>query len=135
MDKKMINHTGGCFCGQVKFTVKLDEVPRVFNCHCIDCMKKMGGMITIIDLREGAIDIDNSKLGIYEHLGGSGKKIQKYFCKNCTAPVLTYVAKWNKFYLYAGLLNDISILKNVNNIHYKDSHFPFMENFDSTIKS
>jgi len=135
MDKKMINHTGGCFCGQVKFTVKLDEVPRVFNCHCNDCMKKMGGMITIIDLREGAIDIDKSKLGIYEHLGGSGKKIQKHYCKNCTAPVLTYVAKWNKFYLYAGLLNDISILKNVNNIHYKNSHFPFMENFDSTIKS
>ena len=127
MDKKMISHTGGCFCGQVKFTVKLDEVPRVFNCHCIDCMKKMGGMITIIELRDKAIDIDKKNLEIYEHLGGSGKKIQKHYCKNCTAPVLTYVAKWDKFYLYAGLLDDISVLKNANNINYKDSHFPFIE--------
>ena len=134
MEKKMIKHMGGCFCGQVKFTVNLDEVPRVFNCHCVDCMKKMGGMITIIDLREGAIDIDKNKLEIYEHLGGSKNKIQKYYCKNCTSPVLTYVAKWDKYYLYAGLLDDIGILKTANNIWYENSHFPFMEIKEKKIK-
>jgi len=130
----MIKHNGGCICGDIKFTVKLDEIPRVFNCHCIDCMKKMGGIITIIDLRENAIDIDKTNLGIYEHAGGSGNKIQKHYCKNCVSPVLTYVEKWDKFYLYAGLLDDISILKKANNINYKDSHFPFMEITDNKIK-
>jgi len=123
----MNKHKGGCICGEVKFIVNLDEKPRVFNCHCIDCRKKVGGMITIIDLREGAIDIDKAKLGIYEHIGGSGNKIQKHYCKKCTAPILTYVAKWKKFYLYAGMLDDISILKTANNIWYKNSHFPFIE--------
>ena len=123
----MNKHKGGCICGDVKFIVNLDEKPRVFNCHCIDCRKKVGGMITIIDLREGAIDIDKAKLGIYEHIGGSGNKIQKHYCKKCTAPILTYVAKWKKFYLYAGMLDDISILKTANNIWYKNSHFPFIE--------
>ena len=134
MERKMTKHKGGCICGEVKFIVNLDEKPRVFNCHCIDCRKKVGGMITIIDVREGAIEIDKTKLGIYEHAGGSGNKIQKHYCKKCTAPILTYVAKWKKFYLYAGMLDDISILKTANNIWYKNSHFPFIEINEKKIK-
>ena len=53
---------GAVFLGEIKFTVKLDEKPRVFNCHCIDCRKKLGGIITIIQLRENALEIDESKL-------------------------------------------------------------------------
>ena len=130
----MNKHKGGCICGEVEFIVNLDEKLRVFNCHCVDCRKKVGGMITIIDLREGAIDIDKTKLRIYEHAGGSGHKIQKHYCKKCTAPILTYVAKWKKFYLYAGMLDDISILKTANNICYEDSHFPFIEINEKKIK-
>ena len=84
-------------------------------------------MIAIIDLREGSIDKDKSKLGSYEHSGGSGKKIIKYFCKNCAAPILTFVERWNKFYLYARLLNDISLLKKANNIFFENSHFSFFD--------
>ena len=40
MEKKFVTKTGGCICGEVTFKVKLDEVPRVFNCHCVDCRKK-----------------------------------------------------------------------------------------------
>ena len=61
MEKKMIDKTAGCFCGEHKFNVLLDEKPRVFNCHCIDCRKKIGGIISIIQLRENAVDIDKSK--------------------------------------------------------------------------
>ena len=134
-EKKFVHKTGGCICGEVKFTVKLDEIPLVFNCHCIDCRKKLGGIITIILLRDGAIDLDFSKLAIYEHPGGSGNKIKKHYCKNCAAPILTHVGKYNKFYLYAGLLDDIDILKKATNIHYKDSHFPFMQINNDEIKT
>ena len=127
MEKKFVIKSGGCICGQVKFQVKLDEIPRVFNCHCVDCRKKIGGMITIIQLRDNALEIDKSKLGIFEHNGASGNKIKKHYCKKCVAPVLTYVHKWDKYYLYAGLLDDISILKKATNIWYKESHFPFIE--------
>ena len=135
MEKKFITKSGGCICGEVKFQVKLDEIPRVFNCHCIDCRKKIGGMITIIQLRDNSLEIDKSKLGIFEHDGGSGNKIKKHYCKKCVAPVLTYVEKWDKYYLYAGLLDDISILKKATNIWYKDSHFPFMNINDDAIKT
>jgi hypothetical protein len=126
-EKKMIEYDGSCICGEVKFTVKLDEIPRVFNCHCIDCRKKLGGIITIIQLRENALKIDENKLSKYTHLGGSKNIITKTFCKICAAPVTTYVEKWGVSYLYAGLLNDVSSLQKAKNIFYKDSHFPFMK--------
>ena len=133
-EKIFVNKKGSCICGAINFTVKLDEIPRVFNCHCQDCRKKIGGMISIIELRENAIDIEMSKLSIYEHNGGSEKKIKKHFCKKCAAPVLTYVEKCNKYYLYAGLLDDITILKKAINIFYENSHFPFMDIEDKKLK-
>ena len=123
MEKKFVNKTGGCICGAVKFNVTLDELPRVFSCHCIDCRKKIGGIMSIIELRKDAIDINKSLLSTFEHIGGSGNKITKYFCGKCAAPVLTYVERWNKFYLYAGLLDDISILKKSKNIYYEWRQF------------
>ena len=76
-EKIFINKTGGCICGNITFNVKLDEVPLVFNCHCIDCRKKIGGMMTIILLRDGAINIDKSKLKILSafDLNDAAKKI------------------------------------------------------------
>ena len=82
MEKKLIKHSGSCICGEIKFTVKLDEIPRVFNCHCIDCRKKLGGIISIIQLRDKALEIDESKLSKYSHSGGSKNTITKSFCKN-----------------------------------------------------
>ena len=101
MNKKMYKHTGGCICGEVNYTVSLDQIPRVFNCHCIDCRKKMGGLNTLVEIRNGALNVNNDKLEIYEHQGGSGNKIQKHYCKKCTSPIYAYVAKWDKIYLYA----------------------------------
>ena len=126
-EKKMIKHIGSCICGEVKFTVKLDEKPRVFNCHCVDCRKKMGGVITIIQLRENTLEVDENKLSKYTHSGGSKNIITKSFCKKCAAPLTTYVEKWGISYLYAGLLYDISLLKNAKNIFYENSHFPFLK--------
>ena len=126
-EKNMIRHEGSCICGEVKFLVKLDKKPRVFNCHCIDCRKKLGGIITIIQLRDNALEVDESRLSKYIHSGGSKNTIIKSFCKNCAAPVTTYVEKWGVSYLYAGLLNDVSSLKYAKNIFYEDSHFPFMK--------
>ena len=46
-----------------------------------------------------------------------------------------HVERWNKFYLYAGLLDDISILKKSKNIYYEESHFPFMEISEKNLKT
>ena len=90
--------------------------------------------MSIIELRKDAIDINKSLLSTFEHTGGSGNKITKYFCGKCAAPVLTFVHRWKKFYLYAGLLDDISILKKAKNIYFENSHFPFMEISEKDLK-
>ena len=126
-EKKMNKHTGRCICGNVGFTVDLDEIPRVYNCHCVDCRKSFGGFITIIDLRDGALKIEKQNLGIFTQVGGSGKEIKNYYCKICTAPIFRYVSLWNRNYLFAGLLDNIDFIKKAKNIFYKNSHFPFIK--------
>ena len=37
--------------------------------------------MSIIELRKDAIDINKSLLSTFEHIGGSGDKITKYFCR------------------------------------------------------
>ena len=133
--KKMVKRSGSCICGQIKFSVNLDEVPRVYNCHCVDCRKKTGsGFITVIELREGALEIDKNKLAIYKHPGGSGKEIRKNFCNKCFAPVYSHVERWQKIYLYAGLLDDVEILKTSKNINFEKSHFPIFELKEKGVK-
>ena len=66
---------------------KLDKIPRVFNCHCIDCRKKIGGIITIIQLRDKALEIDENKLSKYSHPGGSKNTITK---SSCIKDILKY---------------------------------------------
>ena len=48
--------------------------------------------------------------------------------------VFSYLYLWKKFYLYAGLLDDISILKKAKNIYFENSHFPFMEISEKDLK-
>ncbi len=126
-EKKMVEHFGSCNCGKVKFKVNLDQIPRVYNCHCIDCRKTFGGMITIIDIRKGALILEKKNLGTFTQLGGSGKEIKNYYCKTCTAPILRHVSLWKRDYLFAGLLDNIDLIKKVTNIFYKNAHFPFMK--------
>ena len=80
MEKKFVTKTGGCICGFVKFKVKLDELPRVFNCHCSDCRKKIGGMMSIIQLREEALDLDKNILKTFQILRLSPQNLQMPSC-------------------------------------------------------
>ena len=123
----MKKHTGRCICGKIKFIVELDEIPRVYNCHCVDCRKTFGGFITIIDLRDGALEVEKKNLGNFIQQGGSGKEIKNYYCKTCTAPIFRHVSLWNRDYLFAGLLDNINFLKKAKNIFYEKSHFPFIK--------
>tara|TARA_Y100000590_G_C15745117_1_gene1021693 strand:- start:7028 stop:7423 length:396 start_codon:yes stop_codon:yes gene_type:complete len=117
---------GSCLCENIKYSVKLDDKLRIYNCHCIDCRKKTGNaFITIIELRKNALNIDISKLDTFSHPGKSGQYITKFFCNKCASPVYSYVEKYNKIYLYSGLLEEIQHINSPINIHY-NSHFPFL---------
>jgi hypothetical protein len=38
---------GGCRCGRVRYRVALDELPRVYACHCTDCQTWSGSAFSL----------------------------------------------------------------------------------------
>ena len=34
---------GGCRCGQVRYQLRLEQLPKVYACHCRDCQRLTGG--------------------------------------------------------------------------------------------
>tara|TARA_Y100000590_G_scaffold469070_1_gene654724 strand:+ start:3075 stop:3473 length:399 start_codon:yes stop_codon:yes gene_type:complete len=118
---------GSCLCGAVKYRVKLDKLPLVYNCHCIDCRKKTGGaFVTVIQLRDQALDINKDNLASFKHPGYSKKNLHKFCCKICASPIYSYVEKFEKIFLYAGSLEEINDIISSKNINFESSHFPFI---------
>ncbi len=38
---------GGCRCGDVRYTLALDALPRTYACHCHDCQKWTGSAFSL----------------------------------------------------------------------------------------
>ena len=116
--------------------VELDDNAETLNCHCIDCRKTTGGsFISVIEFKLESLKIDKNKLDSFTHQGGSGKDLNRYFCKNCKAPVYLYVEKYDENYIYAGLFDEIDDLKLSKNMNFKDSHFPFLDIKEESVKT
>jgi hypothetical protein len=41
MNKDLLNVSGGCYCGAVRYRAK-DVPPDVIECHCSQCRKQAG---------------------------------------------------------------------------------------------
>jgi len=49
---------GGCRCGRVRYRVALDELPRVYACHCTDCQTWSGSAFSLqFILPEGDLEV------------------------------------------------------------------------------
>ena len=127
---------GSCICNDVHFVIELDDNAETLNCHCIDCRKTTGGsFISVIEFKLGSLKIDKNKLDSFTHQGKSGKDLNRYFCKTCKAPVYLYVEKYDENYIYAGLFDEIDDLKLSKNMNFKDSHFPFLDIKEESVKT
>jgi hypothetical protein len=38
---------GGCRCGRVRYQVRLETLPRVYACHCLDCQTWSGSAFSV----------------------------------------------------------------------------------------
>ena len=78
--------SGGCACGQVRYTVA--GPPKfAFFCQCRACQKMTGS-----DHAAGfGLDADNltisGALKHYERTAASGKTVRTYFCATCYSPI------------------------------------------------
>ena len=63
----------------------------------------------------------------FTHQGEGGKNLTRHYCKSCKSPVYVYVEKYDMYCVYAGLLNDISNIKESRNVNFEKVYFPFLD--------
>ena len=83
--------TGGCLCGQVRYSVSGEPAMQV-NCHCKNCQRQSGSAFsTIIGVPEGALTIEG-EFKTYDDKGESGEAVLRDFCPDCGSPLFSRVA-------------------------------------------
>jgi hypothetical protein len=57
---------GGCRCGQVRYKARLEKLPNVYACHCLDCQTWSGSAFSLqFILPEDQLEVSGEP-GLYE---------------------------------------------------------------------
>ncbi len=80
--------TGGCLCGQVRYSVPREPLATVI-CHCRNCQKQAASAFSVVTVfPRDALSLAG-ELKTYEDRGTSGQVVYRQFCPDCGSPVLT----------------------------------------------
>ncbi len=78
----MTTMTGGCLCGQVRYTITGDPI-RTYVCHCCDCQRASGAPFAAgLGFSAAAVSL-HGELKTFDVIGGSGQIVHRNFCPNC----------------------------------------------------
>jgi hypothetical protein len=78
----MAEITGGCLCGQVRYTITGEPAVSVI-CHCRDCQHFTGSAFAAgLVFPTSSVKIQGD-IKTFDVVGGSGKAAHRYFCPNC----------------------------------------------------
>jgi len=102
--------SGGCLCGQVRYSAKADPA-FVGVCHCKNCQKQAGTAFSVVGgIPKAAVSI-KGRLKTYHGKGDSGQPVLRSFCPECGSPITTDVAVMPEtIIIKAGTLDDTSWL-------------------------
>jgi len=88
MNTSTDTRTGGCLCGQVRYTVPRQPLATVI-CHCRHCQKQAGSALSVVAVfSRDQLHLTGS-LSVYEDRGTSGQKVFRQFCGRCGSPLVT----------------------------------------------
>lgn len=104
----MTGMTGGCLCGQVRYSVDGDAAMQV-NCHCKNCQRQSGSAFsTIMGVAQDGLTIEG-EFKTYDDQGESGEAVLRDFCPNCGSPLFSRVAVApGLVFIKVGTLDDTS---------------------------
>jgi hypothetical protein len=107
----MAEFTGGCMCGQVRYSATADAV-FTGVCHCKHCQKLTGSAFSVgVGVPKTALSIQGS-LKEFQFKGGSGQVVSLQSCPNCGSPIFSEAAALPGISIIrAGTLDDTSSLK------------------------
>ena len=105
-----MNMSGGCLCGQVRYTAEGDAVFTAV-CHCKNCQKQAGTAFTVVvAVPRPALSVQGT-MKTFHDTGESGKPVERHFCPDCGSPVISDVkAMPDILFIKAGTLDDTSWL-------------------------
>ena len=119
--------TGGCQCGQVRYT--LNGLPQtLYCCHCTECQKQsasMHGMSMIVKEADIAI---TGKMQVWTRPTDSGNQTDCHFCPQCGSRVFHQGSQRKEngtLTLKAGSLNAIREIEPVGHIWLKSAQKAF----------
>ncbi|MEJ1967582.1 MAG: GFA family protein [Rhizomicrobium sp.] len=79
---------GGCRCGAIRYRVRLDKLPNVYACHCLDCQTWTGSAFsTQFIVPEEALEVSGAPY-VYERVSEDGARISRQRgCATCLTRV------------------------------------------------
>ena len=101
----MVDHTGACQCGSVKFTAH--GAPKfISNCHCAACRKATGAAFsTWVGFEQHNIQWLKEPPSFYQSSPG----VKRGFCPSCGTPMTYAGEKWpGETHLMIGAFDDPS---------------------------
>ena len=101
--------TGGCLCGNIRYTIK-SEPKMVAQCHCKNCQRQSGSAFSV-NLMLPTSDLDLvGKLKAYEDRETNSRKpVYRCFCPECGSPIKSDVASVEGYvFVKAGTLDDLT---------------------------
>ena len=83
--------TGGCLCGQVRYSANADPA-IVAVCHCKNRQKQTGTAFSVlVGVPKSAISVQGN-LKTFHDTGDSGQPVDRNFCPECGSPIISDVA-------------------------------------------
>jgi len=103
--------TGGCLCGDIRYSFDPAAVISTHHCHCTDCQKSTGsGKATILFVVSDQIQIEG-ELKYFSVTGTDGAEVSRGFCGTCGSPLLSQIVGLDAMKIIkAGSLDDSSWL-------------------------
>lgn len=74
-----VSLTGGCHCGAVRFTAKVDQAREVLDCNCSICSRT--GYLHVF-VSHGDFVLERGKDALISYRFGSGEA-EHLFCRHC----------------------------------------------------
>jgi hypothetical protein len=117
----MAEHSAGCFCGKVAFTVS-GEPKAMGYCHCGDCRSWAAAPVNAFTLwspESLEITRGQDQIGVYNKTPRSLRK----FCKACGGHLMTEHPQWSLIDVYAAMIPDFPFKAGVH-VHYQETVLP-----------
>ena len=108
----MIGHSGGCLCGNVRYTLNAKPALTVV-CHCTHCQKASGSAFsTNLVVQRADIAFSGGELAVYDDKADSGNVLKRSFCPKCGSSIMSESSgRPGSAVLKAGTLDDPSTVK------------------------